>query len=94
MIERMFYLHQRIAQNGAWHSAGVAFRRPTDELVHPERWRSTKHPAAAMRLRPAMQQFLPTAKSVLLPVALAFMAALLIEVILPLLLAAEAGPTS
>jgi hypothetical protein len=41
-----------------------------------------------------MQQFLPTAKILLRPVALAVMAALLIEVILPLLLAAEAGPAS
>jgi hypothetical protein len=41
-----------------------------------------------------MQQFVPTARTLLRPAVLAVMAALLIEVILPLLLAAEAGPTS
>jgi len=41
-----------------------------------------------------MRQYYPTAISILRPVALAVVASLLIEVLLPLLLAAEAGSAS
>jgi hypothetical protein len=53
-----------------------------------------QHPAHFARLKATMRQYAPTAIRILRPVALAVLAALLIEVCLPLVLAAEARSPS